>query len=246
MCYLVLSCIRIIIILFQEFKELNILNYNISVFYAFWCSNGCFFLLKAECLCHFLLHFSENRPRGIFRNVAITVLNTRWQHRLLKYGAAAPSKASFAKNTHLPLFYVRLSLSKRPAKSTGIKYLSGVLDFGCEGAALCWPDWKETFRVLLQDLMLRHGWRTAAIVPELEQETNVVSTNRYSLNLTWLQALTGLMERLQVGRWSKQHLHLHAIRFSSFSSVLFQTLQDSESKMIFHEWQKEREELRWV
>lgn len=52
---------------------------------------------------HFLLHFSENRPRGIFRNVAITVLNTRWQHRLLKYGAAAvwrASKASFAKNTH--------------------------------------------------------------------------------------------------------------------------------------------------
>uniref|UniRef100_H3D4S0 5'-nucleotidase domain containing 2 n=1 Tax=Tetraodon nigroviridis TaxID=99883 RepID=H3D4S0_TETNG len=71
----------------------------------------------------------------------------------------------------------------------------------------------------LADLMLRHGWRTAAIVPELEQETNVVSTHRYSVNLTWLQALTGLMERLQ--------------RF-----------QDSESKMIFLEWQKEREELR--
>lgn len=50
--------------------------------------------------------------------------------------------------------------------------------------------------------MLRHGWRTAAIVPELEQETNVVSNSRYSVNLTWLQALTGLMERLQVGRGS--------------------------------------------
>lgn len=46
--------------------------------------------------------------------------------------------------------------------------------------------------------MLRHGWRTAAIVPELEQETRVVSTDRYALKLTWLQALTGLMERLQV------------------------------------------------
>ena len=46
--------------------------------------------------------------------------------------------------------------------------------------------------------MLRHGWRTAAIVPELEQETQVVSTKRYALSLTWLQALTGLMERLQV------------------------------------------------
>ncbi|XP_026222985.1 5'-nucleotidase domain-containing protein 2 [Anabas testudineus] len=71
----------------------------------------------------------------------------------------------------------------------------------------------------LADLMLRHGWRTAAIVPELEQETRVVSTSRYSLNLTWLQALTGLMERLQ-------------------------TYRDPESKQILQEWQKEREELR--
>uniref|UniRef100_A0A7N6C1Y6 5'-nucleotidase domain containing 2 n=1 Tax=Anabas testudineus TaxID=64144 RepID=A0A7N6C1Y6_ANATE len=70
----------------------------------------------------------------------------------------------------------------------------------------------------LADLMLRHGWRTAAIVPELEQETRVVSTSRYSLNLTWLQALTGLMERLQ-------------------------TYRDPESKQILQEWQKEREEL---
>lgn len=54
------------------------------------------------------------------------------------------------------------------------------------------------FCLLLQDLMLRHGWRTAAIVPELEQETKVVSTDRYGMNLTWMQALTGLMERLQV------------------------------------------------
>ena len=46
--------------------------------------------------------------------------------------------------------------------------------------------------------MLRHGWRTAAIVPELEKETKVVSTDRYAVSLTWLQALTGLMERLQV------------------------------------------------
>ncbi|XP_026188911.1 5'-nucleotidase domain-containing protein 2 [Mastacembelus armatus] len=71
----------------------------------------------------------------------------------------------------------------------------------------------------LADLMLRHGWRTGAIVPELEQETRVVSTSRYALNLTWLQALTGLMERLQVHR-------------------------DPESVQILQEWQKEREELR--
>ncbi|KAM9752670.1 5'-nucleotidase domain-containing protein 2 [Menidia menidia] len=71
----------------------------------------------------------------------------------------------------------------------------------------------------LADLMLRHGWRTAAIVPELEHETKVVSTHRYAVNLTWLQALTGLMERLQTHR-------------------------DADSKDVFLEWQKEREELR--
>ncbi|XP_028308791.1 5'-nucleotidase domain-containing protein 2 [Gouania willdenowi] len=71
----------------------------------------------------------------------------------------------------------------------------------------------------LADLMLRHGWRTAAIVPELEQETKVVSTYRYALSLTWLQALTGLMEQLQIHR-------------------------DQESKEVFREWQEEREELR--
>ncbi|XP_043986797.1 5'-nucleotidase domain-containing protein 2 [Gambusia affinis] len=71
----------------------------------------------------------------------------------------------------------------------------------------------------LADLMLRHGWRTAAIVPELEHETKIVSAQRYAVTLTWLQALTGLMERLQTHR-------------------------DPASKKVFLEWQKEREELR--
>ena len=46
--------------------------------------------------------------------------------------------------------------------------------------------------------MLRHGWRTGAIVPELIHETKVVNTKQYALGLTWLQALTGLLERMQV------------------------------------------------
>uniref|UniRef100_A0A8C6X047 5'-nucleotidase domain containing 2 n=1 Tax=Neogobius melanostomus TaxID=47308 RepID=A0A8C6X047_9GOBI len=73
----------------------------------------------------------------------------------------------------------------------------------------------------LADLTLRHGWRTAAIVPELEQETKIVSTSRYSTSLTWMQALTGLLEQLQ-------------------------THQDPASKEVFQEWKKEREELRII
>ncbi|XP_017577907.1 5'-nucleotidase domain-containing protein 2 [Pygocentrus nattereri] len=73
----------------------------------------------------------------------------------------------------------------------------------------------------LADLMLRHGWRTGAIVPELEVETKVVNTEQYAQSLTWLQALTGLLERMQMYR-------------------------DAESKKVLQDWLKEREELRAV
>uniref|UniRef100_A0A4W5NGS6 5'-nucleotidase domain containing 2 n=1 Tax=Hucho hucho TaxID=62062 RepID=A0A4W5NGS6_9TELE len=73
----------------------------------------------------------------------------------------------------------------------------------------------------LADLMLRHGWRTGAIVPELEVETRVVNTEQYAQGLTWLQALTGLLERMQMHR-------------------------DPESKKVLQDWLKEREELRAV
>uniref|UniRef100_A0A4W4FL82 5'-nucleotidase domain containing 2 n=1 Tax=Electrophorus electricus TaxID=8005 RepID=A0A4W4FL82_ELEEL len=73
----------------------------------------------------------------------------------------------------------------------------------------------------LADLMLRHGWRTGAIVPELEVETKVVNTEQYARSLTWLQALTGLLERMQMYR-------------------------DPESKKVLQDWLKEREELRAI
>uniref|UniRef100_A0A3B4E529 5'-nucleotidase domain containing 2 n=1 Tax=Pygocentrus nattereri TaxID=42514 RepID=A0A3B4E529_PYGNA len=76
-------------------------------------------------------------------------------------------------------------------------------------------------QIYKQDLMLRHGWRTGAIVPELEVETKVVNTEQYAQSLTWLQALTGLLERMQMYR-------------------------DAESKKVLQDWLKEREELRAV
>lgn len=51
-----------------------------------------------------------------------------------------------------------------------------------------------------QDLMLRHGWRTGAIIPELEREIRIINTEQYMHSLTWQQALTGLLERMQVRR----------------------------------------------
>ncbi|KAM4023076.1 5'-nucleotidase domain-containing protein 2 [Anomaloglossus baeobatrachus] len=73
----------------------------------------------------------------------------------------------------------------------------------------------------LADLMLRHGWRTGAIVPELENEIRIINTEQYMHSLTWQQALTGLLERMQ-------------------------TYQDAESKQVLMEWMKERQELRSV
>lgn len=66
--------------------------------------------------------------------------------------------------------------------------------------------------------MLRHGWRTAAIVPELEHETKVVSAQQYATTLTWLQALTGLLERLQVRTCNRLHSKTptnHCIKIST-------------------------------
>ncbi|XP_067880489.1 5'-nucleotidase domain-containing protein 2 isoform X5 [Heterodontus francisci] len=71
----------------------------------------------------------------------------------------------------------------------------------------------------LADLMLRHGWRTGAIVPELETETQIVNTEQYTQSLTWMQALTGLLERMQ-------------------------TYRDEEAQEVLQAWMQERQELR--
>lgn len=102
--------------------------------------------------------------------------------------------------------------------------------------------------------MLRHGWRTGAIVPELELETKVVNTEQYAQSLTWLQALTGLLERMQVsGATEKRGVTLqqsygtcHSLYSLSLSFSLNQMHRDPDSKEVLHEWMQEREELRWV
>ncbi|KAK2093542.1 5'-nucleotidase domain-containing protein 2 [Saguinus oedipus] len=73
----------------------------------------------------------------------------------------------------------------------------------------------------LADLMLRHGWRTGAIIPELECEIHVINTEQYMHSLTWQQAHTGLLESMQ-------------------------TYQDTESRQVLAAWMKERQELRCI
>lgn len=49
-----------------------------------------------------------------------------------------------------------------------------------------------------QDLTLKHGWRTGAIIPELRSELKIMNTESYIQTMTWLQTLTGLLEQMQV------------------------------------------------
>lgn len=51
---------------------------------------------------------------------------------------------------------------------------------------------------VLQDLTLKHGWRTGAIIPELRKEIKIMNTEEYVHMVAWSQALTGLIEQMQV------------------------------------------------
>uniref|UniRef100_G3P6U6 5'-nucleotidase domain containing 3 n=1 Tax=Gasterosteus aculeatus TaxID=69293 RepID=G3P6U6_GASAC len=69
------------------------------------------------------------------------------------------------------------------------------------------------------DLTLKHGWRTGAIIPELRKEIKIMNTEQYMHMMAWLQALTGLIEQMQVHR-------------------------DAASQAVVEEWIKEREDMR--
>ncbi|XP_063052773.1 5'-nucleotidase domain-containing protein 3 [Engraulis encrasicolus] len=71
----------------------------------------------------------------------------------------------------------------------------------------------------LADLTLKHGWRTGAIIPELWKEIKIMNTEEYVHTMTWLQALTGLVERMQVYR-------------------------DPASQAVVQQWVEERQDIR--
>uniref|UniRef100_A0A8C2XSD5 5'-nucleotidase domain containing 3 n=1 Tax=Cyclopterus lumpus TaxID=8103 RepID=A0A8C2XSD5_CYCLU len=71
----------------------------------------------------------------------------------------------------------------------------------------------------LADLTLKHGWRTGAIIPELRKEIKIMNTEQYMHMMAWLQALTGLIEQMQVHR-------------------------DAASQAVVEEWIQEREAMR--
>ena len=50
----------------------------------------------------------------------------------------------------------------------------------------------------LADVTLKHGWRTAAIIPELHDEMRTINSKVYKQSVRWLNRLEDLIEDLQV------------------------------------------------
>ncbi|KAM9814374.1 5'-nucleotidase domain-containing protein 3 [Syngnathus typhle] len=71
----------------------------------------------------------------------------------------------------------------------------------------------------LADLTLKHGWRTGAIIPELRKEIKIMNTEVYVRTVSWMQALTGLIQQMQV----------HG---------------DPAAQAVVEEWKREREAMR--
>ena len=50
----------------------------------------------------------------------------------------------------------------------------------------------------LSDLSYSHGWRTGAIIPELEEEIDIMNSKFFGETVIWIQTLERLLERMQV------------------------------------------------
>ena len=45
---------------------------------------------------------------------------------------------------------------------------------------------------------MKHGWRTGAIIPELEHEISCSNSKQYKRSLQWMLALEKLIQKYQV------------------------------------------------
>lgn len=62
--------------------------------------------------------------------------------------------------------------------------------------------------IFLQDPTLKYGWRTGAIIPELEREIGIQSTAQYWRAVTWLTTLENLIGDLQEAEASAEQTRL--------------------------------------
>lgn len=72
----------------------------------------------------------------------------------------------------------------------------------------------------LADVTLRHGWRTAAVIRELEQEIDLMNSDEFKWGVNWQQVLISLIEDYQ------------------------DQVEDGEGKEVVEAWKKELEQSR--
>lgn len=71
----------------------------------------------------------------------------------------------------------------------------------------------------LTDPTFAYGWRTGAVIPELEHEVRVMNSETFGRSVIWVQTLEKLLERMQVYR-------------------------DAESRMLIKDWLVERDRFK--
>nr|CAB3264464.1 5'-nucleotidase domain-containing protein 3 [Phallusia mammillata] len=73
----------------------------------------------------------------------------------------------------------------------------------------------------LSDPTHSYGWRTGAVIPELEDEIQIINSEMFGKSVLWLQTLERLLERMQIYR-------------------------DAESQQLVRQWLAERNQLKSV
>ena len=59
-------------------------------------------------------------------------------------------------------------------------------------------EWLFKLCCLSQDVTTKHGWRTGAIIPELEREITCLNSSEYKRSLQWRLSLEDLIQQAQV------------------------------------------------
>ncbi|KAF8375482.1 hypothetical protein PRIPAC_81911 [Pristionchus pacificus] len=173
------------------------------------------------------LFMVTNSPFEFMNRGMEYMLGSGWRDLFSHVVVSAKKPAFFSGNAPFRLYDEKsgkLSYEKVTKMEKGRVYSGGNIDelslragFGTKGV-LYFGDHIYTD---LADPMLRLGWGTAAIVPELAREIRSQNGDFYQKGIMWLETLTLLIERERTG-----------------------TRGDREAEQLIHEWMDERAKIR--
>ncbi|GMS96345.1 hypothetical protein PENTCL1PPCAC_18520 [Pristionchus entomophagus] len=173
------------------------------------------------------LFMVTNSPFEFMNRGMEYMLGSGWRDLFSHVVVSAKKPAFFSGNAPFRLYdekTKKLSYEKVTTMEKGQVYSGGNIDelslragFGSKGV-LYFGDHIYTD---LADPMLRLGWGTAAIVPELAREIRSQNEEFYQKGIMWLETLTLLIERERAGARG-----------------------DREAEQLIHQWMDERTKIR--